>query len=195
MSKTNLAPVDTSEVREEANAVEARCRDLIDKVVKSKAGADEAQELRELLTSSAASKLLRQLRGAMRCAENAIIAEAGTLGISAGLTAIWGAKLQQMRDDMGIESAPALESALIEHVSVCWLRLALAEMCLAGATAGDKSMKVVEHYEKRLSAAQRRYTRACETLARVRRLASRAPLFQVNVTPEGTPASEAIAPR
>ncbi|HEV2763864.1 MAG TPA: hypothetical protein VGV38_12860 [Pyrinomonadaceae bacterium] len=38
-------------------------------------------------------------------------------------------------------------------------------------TSGSYRMPEGEHWDKRLSAAQRRFTRACESLAKVRRLA------------------------
>ncbi len=45
---------------------------------------------------------------------------------------------------------------------------------------GMLTLKQGEYWEKRLSSAQRRYLRACETLARVRKLAQASPL-QVNI--------------
>jgi hypothetical protein len=39
--------------------------------------------------------------------------------------------------------------------------------------------------EKRLSAAQRRFTRACETLARVRKLSRNTPALQFNIAANG----------
>jgi hypothetical protein len=40
-----------------------------------------------------------------------------------------------------------------------------------------------QYWEKRLSAAQRRYLRACTTLARIRKM--RLPAMQVNIAAEG----------
>jgi hypothetical protein len=45
------------------------------------------------------------------------------------------------------------------------------------------------YWEKRLSAAQRRFTRACETLARVRKL-SNTPALQFNIAANGGAAGE-----
>jgi len=41
------------------------------------------------------------------------------------------------------------------------------------------------YWEKRLTAAQRRFTRACETLARVRKLSRNTPALQFNIATSG----------
>jgi hypothetical protein len=41
------------------------------------------------------------------------------------------------------------------------------------------------YWEKRLTAAQRRFTWACETLARVRKWSRNTPALQVNIAAEG----------
>ena len=41
------------------------------------------------------------------------------------------------------------------------------------------------YWEKRLSAAQMRFTRACETLARVRKLSRNTPALQFNIATSG----------
>lgn len=139
------------------------------------------RQLRQVLDDYAEMQLWRALRGVMPSAESAILKVARTAGIHEAITTVWSYKLRQMRDDMGYESASEPERALIEHISICWLRLTLAEISFAAATEQAKEPATVEHYDRRLSAAQKRFTRAVETLAKVRRLASRAPLFQVNI--------------
>jgi hypothetical protein len=77
--------------------------------------------------------------------------------------------------------ASALESALAEQIAVCWVRLRIFEVTLSNATA-DLDPVTVRFWEERVAAAQRRYLAACESLARIRRLALRTPqLFQINV--------------
>ena len=51
--------------------------------------------------------------------------------------------------------------------------------CLSGSTSS------VDHWERRLSAAQRRYLRACESLARVRKLGRTTPALQLNIATHG----------
>lgn len=75
----------------------------------------------------------------------------------------------------------SLECALAEQIAVCWLRLRICETTFAGATqSGDPTS--IRFWEERVAAAQRRYQSACESLARIRRLAVRTPtLIQVNI--------------
>lgn len=81
-----------------------------------------------------------------------------------------GAEL--LRQEMGIEEATPAERILIEHAVMCHVRLGMIEHLYSRNTSGR--MDVTEHYEKRLTLAQRRFTRAVETLARVRALLARA---------------------
>jgi len=86
-----------------------------------------------------------------------------------------------MRDGMGYDTSPTLERGLIEHVVACWLRLHQVEHAYSGVM-GQPSVALTHAawWERRLSAAQGRYLRACESLARVRRL-TRPNALQVNI--------------
>ncbi len=88
-----------------------------------------------------------------------------------------------MRDGLGYQDAPELERGLIEHVVLCWLRVQKIEH---GYTQFMAQASVVlsqaDWWERRLTAAQVRYLRACEGLARVRRLTRPGPgALQVNI--------------
>jgi len=63
-----------------------------------------------------------------------------------------------------------LERILIEQITLCWLRMGVAEQKYTAATTQDCSIRVADHWEKKLSSTQKRYTRAIESLARVRKL-------------------------
>lgn len=78
--------------------------------------------------------------------------------------------INDVKHELGYDDAPMLEQLLIEHIVVCWLRLQSVEWCNLNHTEGAHSTSDGAYWDKRLSAAQRRYLRACETLARVRRL-------------------------
>ena len=84
----------------------------------------------------------------------------------------------QLRE-LGYDKAPPLERALIEHAALCWLRLQNVEQRYSRVMAQSITLTMGDYWERRLSSAQRRYLRACETLARVRRL--RLPALQVNI--------------
>jgi hypothetical protein len=77
-------------------------------------------------------------------------------------------KLQ--RDELGYKSATPLERSLIEHVVLCWLHLYTTELRYEQRMRENLSLAQGEYWEKKLSANQRRYLRAVETLARIRKL-------------------------
>ena len=82
-----------------------------------------------------------------------------------------------MRGQLNYDKSPLLEQMLIDHVILCWLRLQMAEHAYTGWAGG--SLAQGDFRERRLSAVQRRYLRAVETLARIRRIAL--PALQINV--------------
>ncbi len=91
------------------------------------------------------------------------------LSITAGCDAI--------RRDLGYEDASMIEQLIIEQIVLSWLRLMHMEYNLTHA-----SYSHAHHYEKRVSAAQRRFLRACESLGRVRKMDIS---LQVNVATNG----------
>ena len=87
-----------------------------------------------------------------------------------------------LKRDLGHEAAPVLEKVLISQVALAWLRLNILEQGYTGKTmSGTGSFRTEEgdYWERRLCASQRRFLRACETLARVRRIPVAA--LQVNI--------------
>lgn len=87
--------------------------------------------------------------------------------------------LVSIRDEMGYHDAPIMEKLLIENVVTAWLRLQYCESQLAWMAGKDRSIVVLEFWERRLSMAQRRYLAACETLAKIRKM--KIPAVQVNI--------------
>lgn len=86
----------------------------------------------------------------------------------------------QMRNEIAQHGDGALEDMLIQQVALCWLKLAYTEWQHKHyLMTGTTTIAQADFWERRLSAAQRRYLRACESLARVRRL--RLPAVQVNI--------------
>ena len=82
------------------------------------------------------------------------------------------ANLLSTREELGYREAPPFERALIDHAALCWLRLQIVEQWYSEkALQGTHSIEVGWYFEKRLAATQKRYLRAIETLAKVRRLA------------------------
>ena len=86
---------------------------------------------------------------------------------------------ETMRRELGYDTSPMLEQMLIDHLLLCWVRLQLAEHAYTGCLKEGGTLNQGEFWEKRLSAVQRRYLRAVESLARIRRM--NLPTIQINV--------------
>jgi hypothetical protein len=80
---------------------------------------------------------------------------------------------------------PLLEQLLIQQAALCWLKLDLAELSYSGTMKPSITLTLGIYWERRLTAAQRRFTRACETLARVRKLSRITPALQFNIATSG----------
>jgi len=91
--------------------------------------------------------------------------------------------VDHIRSELGYESAPMLEKLLIDQVAICCLRLYHIELDYSQIrSSGPVTLDVGAYYERRLSAAQGRFLRACATLARIRKIARRTPeLMQLNI--------------
>ncbi len=100
---------------------------------------------------------------------------------------LWRGKqrLQMLKKDLGSDGAPGLEQLLIQHAALCWLRLTLAELAYSSVMKGSITLTLGMYMEKRLTTAQKRFTRACETLTRVRKISRNTPALQVNIAASG----------
>ena len=78
--------------------------------------------------------------------------------------------MHNMRKGLGYDTASPVERPLIQHVVLCWLRLQLTENRYEARQQESLSLAQGLYWEKKLSANQRRYLRAIETLARIRKL-------------------------
>lgn len=78
-----------------------------------------------------------------------------------------------------------MERMLIDNLIISWLGVQYANYQLTARIGQNEKIVILEFWERRLTAAQRRYLRACETLARIRRLLSIRPAVQVNIANEG----------
>jgi hypothetical protein len=94
-------------------------------------------------------------------------------------------RLQGLKKDLENEGAPLLEQLLIQHAALCWLKLNLVELSYSNAMKQSITLTLGMYWEKRLTAAQKRFTRACETLTRVRRWSRNTPAVQVNIAADG----------
>lgn len=90
-----------------------------------------------------------------------------------------------LRDELGYEIAPPLEKLLVEQVVLCWLRHNMLELQYTNAMNKGMTVATGDLLNRRLAASQRRYLRACETLARIRKMMRSTPALQVNIAAAG----------
>ncbi len=86
----------------------------------------------------------------------------------------------EMRREMGYTTAPPLEQLLIEQVIMTWLDYHSTQYSYQEHLLLSIPTKHRDYWDRHLNAAQRRYLRAIETLARVRKLSGRGPI-QINI--------------
>jgi len=154
--------------------------DLMEAVDRKKPKQQDIDALRRHLIQ--VSGLWRLIMDLTEVAERQVLTEvtmprSGTEAMKVGL--------ERVKEELGYSTAPMLERLLIEQVALCWLRQNVMELKLTRATTGTYTLTVGAYWEKRLSPAQSRYLRACETLARVRKLLRLTPLVQVNIAANG----------
>lgn len=80
---------------------------------------------------------------------------------------------EDLKAELGHAEASPVERMMIEHAVMCHARLGMMEHLYSRNTSEGR-MDVIQHWEKRLTLSQRRFTRAVTTLARVRALLARA---------------------
>jgi hypothetical protein len=144
---------------------------------------EDVDRLREILQES---PTLWQLVGDLSYRVRALlIEELG--GSSAFFRESVHEAMKHMEAELEQEGATALEQLLIQQVLLSFVRLREVELRHNSAihTEGPVSVAVVDFWEKRLSTAERRFFRACETLARTRRLIRQTPAIQVNIAAQG----------
>ena len=98
--------------------------------------------------------------------------------------AIMREKLDQLRNSLCGQEASATEHLLIDQVVICYLRMNLTEQYYQNVMTDGCSLASASYWESKLSAVQRRYLRAIETLARVRKLMG-IPMVQINIATKG----------
>jgi hypothetical protein len=77
---------------------------------------------------------------------------------------------QALKNDLGYAQAPTLEQLLIDQVILSWLQLNITQCYYTDFTSQVQPLSALNYWEKRLSAAQSRYLRACQALVQTRKL-------------------------
>lgn len=88
----------------------------------------------------------------------------------------------ELQAELGYDTAGGLEKLLIESVLLAWMRYTDMERQYTEVVGKEgQTFREAEWWEGRVTASQHRYLRACETLARVRRLLRLPAMQQVNI--------------
>jgi len=91
------------------------------------------------------------------------------------------AGVDKLKEELGYKSVPPLERLLINQIALCWLRLNMLERTHWMKTYGSHTEEDGLYWDRRLSNAQRRFTRACESLMRARKLTLAAELHKAQL--------------
>lgn len=94
-----------------------------------------------------------------------------------------GRRVKEMREQLGYKESSPLE--LIEQILVCWVNLYVLEINSATKLCESHSTEAGLYWDRRLTGAQRRFRRASETLARIRKLSRNTPALQFNIAASG----------
>ena len=152
--------------------------DLLKKASKTKSLThDELQQLHTILSSDIARDVFAVITKTTDTITNAL--EVG----NALTSEMMRIEIATMYAKYGYEDAPQLEQHLIDHVIACYLRLWVAERDYSAIHKNQHTLTLGMFWEKRLTMLQRRYLRAVEMLARVRRV--KLPNVQINIANEG----------
>lgn len=165
-----------------AEQVRAKFRVLLDKTNKENPHPKDVKALSNLLSDNRKLELWRDIASAGYLAELTVIENARA---TTAVKECWKHRLQVLKKDLCSDGAPMLEELLIQHAALCWLRLTLAELSYSGVMKRSINLTLGLYMEKRLTMAQKRFTRACETLARIRKLSRNTPALQFNIATSG----------
>jgi hypothetical protein len=142
--------------------------------------AEDVEKLRRQIVSSPATwKLAFDSMASVR----SVLIEKMSAGV---LRAIMLAEADILAKQLDYDAAPMLERLLIDQILTARLRLIHAEKCFNHHVVdANNTIAQSEYWNGFLTAAQTRFLRAVETLARVRRLARNTPALQINIAHEG----------
>lgn len=147
--------------------------DMIDRTNKVKPKPEDVQILRQMLAEC--PKLWR-VAGHMAT----LVSEARINGWNTSALVKESVKhgMEVLRADLGFAQAPPLEQMLIEHVVLCWVNLHMVELVHNDRLTASHTIEAGLYWDRRLSTAQRRYTRAVESLTKVRALTAATRLIE-----------------
>jgi hypothetical protein len=165
-----------------AEQIRTKFQDLLDRTNKENPRPQDVKALSDLLVGNKSLELWRGIASAGYLAELTVIENARA---TTAVKECWKHRLQVLKKELGSDGAPLLEQLLIQQAALCWLKLTLMELSYSNVMKQSITLTLGVYWEKRLTAAQKRFARTCETLARVRKLSRITPALQVNIATEG----------
>lgn len=176
-----MLPTIEGPINAKAEQIRAQFQALLDKTNKENPRPHDIKALSDLLVGKKSLELWRGVASAGYLAELRVIENARA---TAAVKECWKHRLQMLKKELGSDGAPLLEQLLIQQAALCWLKLNLVELGYSNTMKQSITLTLGVYWEKRLTAAQQRFTRACETLTRVRRLSRNTPALQFNIATE-----------
>jgi len=148
-------------------------RQLMKKVDKEKPAKADIERFEKLLKGTESWRIAGDL---VRTTKNILINSAS--GKSYLVKRSLDTGYAAIKTDLGYKDASMLEKLLIEQVAINWLRHYYIEYQYQSLQPQRMSLTKAMYWERKLSQSQRRYLRACESLAKIRRMDIK---LQVNV--------------
>lgn len=156
-----------------------RLRDLINKTNKADPKPEHLKELRQLLDETP-----ELWRAAGSLAQRALNHICRTYFEQSGYVLECAKReMEELRESLGYETSPPLERFLIEQILVCRLNLYVLEINTATKLCESHNTETGLYWDRRLTSAQRRFARACESLARIRKLTAQTRAAGVGIPP------------
>jgi len=138
----------------------------------------DVEKLKKMLREHADLNLWRDVSGLAKAAELMLLSHDSIHG---GLRHVWSHRLEEMRKELGWKDAPQMEQLMISHAAICWLRLNMLEIFAASILNQSVTLPQGMFWERRLELAQRRFTRALESLARLRMMTAATALIESRI--------------
>lgn len=185
MTKKLESPIESVEIPQELT-------DIVKKCFKKKPAREDLESLKSYLQEN--PQLYREALDLSKFLQDRLIEKILKPETKSGLPTEAGyitsarlaiqANVSTLKNGMGYDHAPTIEQLLIENIVASWLHLQWVELNIISHSVNGGNPTLVEWWDNRVSSAQRRYLRAVETLARVRKLARNTPALQVNIATE-----------
>lgn len=154
--------------------VKRRFRALFDKVNESERGRvneRDVEGVRQMFREHKDLELWRSVPGPGQAPIDYLLQQRMA---GAAMSEAWRERVEEMKRDLGYEGATGAEHLLIYHAALCWLQLAFIELQYAYLLHEGTSPAQGRMWDRRVSMAQRRFTRALTELARLRALTAAA---------------------